>query len=525
MKKPSLTEDLSGVRVLIWQWGWLIFITALVSGGLAYVLSLRVQPIYQASTTILINQGSASQFIDYNAVLTSERMAQTYTQLLSTRSLIEEVCRRLDLMSLLDVLAKGLKVQLIKDTQLIEISLEDTDPARAVLILNTLVEAFIEKVQTIQAERFTNSKENLSRQLEEIEAHIQEVSQELQAQDNDAENLLQRAQLETTLAQYRQVYASLLSSYEQVRTAEAQSTAYIIQVDPPIIPQRPYRPRPWINAGLGVFLGTLIGVCIALVKNALDVRIGGVEDVSRHLGLPVLGLIPHDRGRSEPVTLAKPFSPTAEAYRWLSTNLHLSGASRSRQTILVTSPSPSDGKSTVLANLGIAFAQRGFEVAMLDFDLRYPGIHELLGISNQQGVSTLLMDPAMQVGEVMQKTQITNLSVISAGEIFPANLELSIARLVEVLEQAGKDVDVLLVDAPPVMLVIDTILLAPHVDGILLVVNPACTNATIAKHAVERLSLARSNILGVVLNGVNSRDPRYADHLGYTAMIKPKARI
>lgn len=514
MEPPDFTNDLRRVRGLLWQWGWLVLVATLVSGGLAYFLSIRARPIYQASTTILINQVPLARFADYNSVLTSERLAQTYAQLLTTRSIIEEVYRHLDLEGELDMLANGLQAQLIKDTQLIEISLDDTDPKRAASFLNALVDVFIERNQAMQAERFSASKENLSRQLEDINARIRQVSEELQAQDSG--DLAERARLETTLAQYRQVYSSLLSTFEQARLAEAQSTSDIIQVEPATIPQRPIRPRPWINAALGSLIGAVLGVGIAFVKDSLDARIDGVDDVQRQLGLPVLGLIARKRDHTKLRTITQPFSPEAEVYRLLRTYLHIASADKPLRMILVTSPSPSDGKSTVAANLGVALAQGGAKVALLDADLSCPKIHEVLEMPNQYGVSNLLIHPTLHIGNVLQETKIPNLFAVTAGDMLsiPPAL-LCTAHLVEILEQVGKKVDVLVIDSPPVMRASDTIFLATCVDGILLVVNPRYTNLPVTKQAIERLDRARANILGVILNEVDFRNPHYSEYRGY----------
>ncbi|MBK6432989.1 MAG: CpsD/CapB family tyrosine-protein kinase [Anaerolineae bacterium] len=206
------------------------------------------------------------------------------------------------------------------------------------------------------------------------------------------------------------------------------------------------------------------------------------------------------------VTLQDPRSPIAEAYRGLRTNLTFSSLDRPLRTMLITSAGPEEGKSTVLANLAVTEAQAGRRVIIVDADLRRPRQHELFGISNATGLTTALADEkglqnlSLQA-TVLQATEVPGLRVLTSGPLPPNPTELLASqRMAALLTALSALSDLVLFDAPPVVVVTDAAILASQVDGVLLVVNANGTRREHAQRAQQLLAKVNARIVGSVLN-------------------------
>ena len=206
------------------------------------------------------------------------------------------------------------------------------------------------------------------------------------------------------------------------------------------------------------------------------------------------------------VTLQDQRSPIAEAYRGLRTNLTFSSLDRPLRTMLITSAGPEEGKSTVLANLAVTEAQAGRRVIIVDADLRRPRQHELFGISNATGLTTALADEkglqnlSLQA-TVLQATEVPGLRVLTSGPLPPNPTELLASqRMAALLTALSALSDLVLFDAPPVVVVTDAAILASQVDGVLLVVNANGTRREHAQRAQQLLAKVNARIVGSVLN-------------------------
>ena len=200
------------------------------------------------------------------------------------------------------------------------------------------------------------------------------------------------------------------------------------------------------------------------------------------------------------ITVANPRSPVAEAYRVLRTNIQFSSLDKPIRTLLVTSTSPEEGKSTTLANLAVTFAQAGSEVVVVDSDLRRPSIHTLFGLPNDRGLTTFLLEDPN--GEPpLQATAIERLRVLSSGPLPHNPSELlgsqRMERAVAVLRETA---ELVLFDCPPVVAVADAAVLGRRLDGCLLVVSVGKTRRDHAVRAKRLLDKANVNVLGAVLN-------------------------
>jgi protein-tyrosine kinase len=213
-------------------------------------------------------------------------------------------------------------------------------------------------------------------------------------------------------------------------------------------------------------------------------------------------------GGSSLAVLADPHSPSAEAYRSLAANLQFAYADRQLQTIGITSAAEGEGKSTTVANLAVALAQSGRRVIVIDADLRRPGQHTLFGINRDQGLSDMLRGEEAQLP--LQDTSAAGVRVLASGPV-PANpLEaLASRRFDQALALARAQADFVLVDTPPAGALADVAVIAPRLEGVLLVVSAGHTKRDLARRAREQLERVNANLLGVVLTDVRADSKLY----------------
>jgi capsular exopolysaccharide synthesis family protein len=196
-----------------------------------------------------------------------------------------------------------------------------------------------------------------------------------------------------------------------------------------------------------------------------------------------------------------PRSSAAEAYRTLATNIQFSSLDRPVRSLLVTSASPDEDKSVVLANLAVTLARTGHRVIAVDCDLRRPRLHALFGVDEAPGLTTMILDETLP--PPLQPTGVPNVRVLASGPQPPNPAEvLGSERMVRAIERIVADADYVLFDAPPVTAVSDAAMLAPRLDGVLLVVDSGKTRRETGRRAKEQLERVGARLLGVALANV-----------------------
>ena len=194
-------------------------------------------------------------------------------------------------------------------------------------------------------------------------------------------------------------------------------------------------------------------------------------------------------------------SPVAEAYRTIRTNIQFSNVGQELKTIIVTSATPNEGKSTTISNLAVVMAHAGHKVLLMDCDMRNPTQHKLFKLTNK-GLSNCI-SASEEVREVIQKTGIENLELLASGPVAPNPSELlGSKRMEQLLERLKPDYDYILIDTPPIMPVTDAAVLSGKVDGLVMLVSSGEVTPAAAKEAKQRLLQAGAHILGVILNKV-----------------------
>jgi capsular exopolysaccharide synthesis family protein len=500
----DINQDISSLDLwrylaLFWQWAWLIFLVAVLAGGAAYMYSKRLTPIYQSAATVLINQTTSSQY-DISYVT-----PETYSKMMTAQPVLDEVARQLNYEG--GGYGLDVSVSYSQTSQLVVVSARSEDPEFAAQVANALVEVFSQKVLSSQQDRYTSSKQNLQKQIDDVDAQVKNIENQLQNAQTDVE----RVSLSNKLSDIQSIYSNLVMTFEQVRMAEAENVPNIVSIEPAVPSGSPISPKVQRNTLLATLVGALLVMAAIFAFDALDDTIRTPEEITRKLGLPVLAVISHfDNTQEHPVTEEKPRSPVSEAFRSLRTNVQYTSVDYPLQTIMVTSAEPGEGKTTITVNLAIVFAQGGRRVTLVDADLRHPSIHKRLEYANRSGLSSLFMNSVENLNGTVQKTRIENLSIVTAGDIPPNPSELlGSQKMGRILAQFKDISDLVLMDTPPVTAVTDATVLVPLVDGVLIVVKPGATRFTSIRRTIEQLNRANANIIGVVFNDLNLRSTRY----------------
>jgi len=212
----------------------------------------------------------------------------------------------------------------------------------------------------------------------------------------------------------------------------------------------------------------------------------------------------------EPIAIKSPKEPEVEAYHTLRTNLLFSGLDDPLASLLVTSPLSESGKTTTASNLGVTIARTGVRVLLLDADLRRPRLHRAFQMSNINGLTSLMVDEALTLEDLIQQTDVENLFVLTSGPIPPNPSELLLSRKFQEIIAAVKErFDFVILDSPPVLAVSDPSLLSRYVDGTLLVIDFGRVPKELAQKAKEQLENVKARIVGVLLNKVPANGHNY----------------
>lgn len=280
-------------------------------------------------------------------------------------------------------------------------------------------------------------------------------------------------------------------------------------IAPAVAPSEPSAPNPRVNLALGAFVGLAIGIGLALLRTRFDTVIRGESDLRQVTDIPLLGRVAFDpdAARKPLLTQAGPQGPRAESFRQLRTNLQFAHATGGRNSVVVTSSLPGEGKSTTATNLALAIAQSGQSVCLIDADLRRPMVDNYLGLERRAGLTTALVRQA-DLDALLQPWGDDHLYVLTSGEIPPNPSELlgseEMQRLLTHLESMF---DTVIIDAPPLLPVTDAAVLSQHVGGVVLIVGSQKTTRQEVDKSLKALELVGGKVLGAVLNRLPMKGP------------------
>ncbi|MBE9168018.1 polysaccharide biosynthesis tyrosine autokinase [Pleurocapsales cyanobacterium LEGE 06147] len=385
-----------------------------------------------------------------------------------------------------------------------------------------LLESQIEAIKKQLLGKLEARRKNLANQIDTLSQEQSSYKQRLmilpalEQQQRELERQLQASQAN---------YSKLLENLEAVRLAENQKIANAHIVSPAIVPEKPVAPRKSLSVLTGLLLGSLVSIATISLLETRDKSIKTVEEARGLLGFPLLGVIPL-MGKSVKASLPPdnledfnqaitvrdyPLIPFSESYRMLQTNLKFLRSDNTIKVIVVTSSIPQEGKSTVTANLALSMAQRGQKVLLVDADLRRPQQHHVSNLSNQMGLSNVLVREIEYQAAIKQVTN--NLDVLTGGIAPPNPIALLDSQtMTSLVEQFSADYDFVIIDTPPLMAASEALVLGKMADGVVLVVRPGLIDSVGVNIAKERLEQSGQNVLGIVVNGIISDNEPHSDY-------------
>jgi capsular exopolysaccharide synthesis family protein len=331
--------------------------------------------------------------------------------------------------------------------------------------------------------------------------------------------------LQRAAEQEDKLYGIIASRQKEIDITGPMKTNNVRVLERAIVPGVPVRPKPVENLLLGLLLGLGTGIGLAFAVEALDNTLKTQQDVEQFLGSTVLGLVPiigaspgnnkeappdgdNLRERDLGVFL-DPKSVAAECCRSIRTNILFMSPDRPLKTMVVTSPSPQEGKTTSAINLGVTMAEAGGRVLIIDTDMRRPRLHRSFRVPNQTGISTVIVGKAT-LEEAIKRTDVPNLDVLTCGPVPPNPSELlHTERFGVVLAECARLYDRIILDSPPTSAVTDPAVLGNLADGVVLVIKAGETTRDAAMHARRQLATAKARLFGVIVNAIDFSNPDY----------------
>lgn len=337
----------------------------------------------------------------------------------------------------------------------------------------------------------------------------------------DKQHLLKEHQdLQDQVDHNRKFYDKLIQRLDELKLESRTQLNNANIIDRAEVPKQPFTPRWFLNFLLGCIVGVGGGVLVGLLKEYLDDTVGSPMDIGDYLNIPYLGLIPELRGQMSRgercmYTLEHPHSTVAEAVRSIRAMLEVQHGAIEKCNLMVTSAAASEGKTATVVWLGIAYAQLGKRVLLVDADLRRPQLHKVFDLPRDHGL-TALLTAGEKLQDCARKTAVEGLDVVVAGEFVDHPNELLSSRKMTDLRRIMVDqYDLVIFDTPPISAVSDALVLSQMVDGVAVVVRSKTHTRMLIKHTVERLQQVNAKILGIVLNAVNTDGTTYYKYRYY----------
>ncbi|MDW3178129.1 MAG: polysaccharide biosynthesis tyrosine autokinase [Acidimicrobiia bacterium] len=492
---------------------WMLLAVLTLSLGAAIAFSALQTPMYRAEARVRVevsNSSSNNILVDGNNLSSNVRNRNLQNEVEFAKS-DRVALRASEIIGDLPSATIGAST----DSDTLIFGATSASPDEAALIANTFADAYVSERSVASGERFIAAVEVINSRLIAITTSRLELQSELAA-STDSSGL--------------QIQIDSLSNEEVRLRAQLNEIDVISRLDDGAVtvlnaassPASPFSPSWARNLALATIAGIVLGMGVALLLETLDDTILSKRDLEEAAdGVPVLGLVPSPhkrrfRSRPERQLVTTRTGLFTEAFRSLRSAIELGQAADSEiRSILVTSSNAAEGKSTVVAHLGIAFARSGASVLVIDADMHNPTQHELFGIANRNGLAEELanVDNAEIITE--QASGEGLLSVIPAGATGSAPAELLRSEQAqEFIEKLSYAYDLVIIDSPPLLPIADTLSLARICDATLLVSMRGRTNAAEAQEAVELLARAKTRPLGTVLNGAEENDNRYGHPYG-----------
>lgn len=493
---------------ILWRRKWTILITAVVTVLVTAVGVFMMSPTYEASTTLRVAP-TGGALASYPELMYVTQLRNTFTEIVNSDLVLDEVALRLGLDE-----PPEIKMKALGNSELMRLTAKHTNPRVAQQAANTTVEVLLDLHKELYVKAEASTREIIIRQLAQAERDVNEARAEYErvnAQFPDDSGLIQGAASELELR--RQTYNSLLDQFETARLREALRTDAFSVYKSADLPEAPSGPSRLLLVACGLMLGLAAGLGLAFLFENLDRTLHTTKQIEAAAQVATLGKIP-TAGKQHTILFSDGRSPQEEAFRRLRTNLFTLDGSAPLQTLLMTSAEPQEGKTTTVVNLAYIIAESGRQVVAVDCDLRQPTMHTIFGLTNEIGLSSVLQEQTT-LDATLHRTEVHRLHVLTAGPSPSKPAELLGSRaMADLIEELRQHFDMVLLDTPAVAVVADAAILAPGVDGVLLVVGRAKAREEAVQAACQQLADVKARLLGTVVNraGQNGSYGYYLDY-------------
>ncbi|MGD0683599.1 MAG: polysaccharide biosynthesis tyrosine autokinase [Streptosporangiaceae bacterium] len=465
---------------------WWIIGFALLGLAASLALSLTQADQYSSTAQILVQPSGTATATGAPAAVTPTEV-QTDLQLVTSAQVELAVGKQLGS-------KPSISAAEVAQTNVIAITAISSSPSRAALIANAYANAFVTYQQQAAISDLTTVEAQLRTQ---IKTYGQQISK-----------LKGRADAAAELTALLNQQAVLREQLAQMQVSGAVATGGVELVTPALAPSSPSSPKPREDGVLGLVAGLILGIAFAFLRDSFDDRLSSKDAAEQLSGAPVLAMVPMVsswKKRDQPlvVSISHPLSPSAEAYRSTRTSLQFIRQERELRTLLVTSPTAAEGKTSTVANLGVVFAQAGERVVLVSCDLRKPRLGKFFGIDEQTGLTSVLLGELSLTQALQQVAGHDGLWLLGAGKKCPNPAELlSGPAARDTFAALRASFDLVLIDSPPVLPVTDAAVLAKDNDGTLIVVAAGQTKRIDLRRAAEKLAQVNASVIGTVLNQV-----------------------
>ncbi|MEZ4593068.1 MAG: polysaccharide biosynthesis tyrosine autokinase [Chloroflexota bacterium] len=504
-------------------WWWMIALTAAVAAVASFFASQQQVDMYRSYTRLAIGNYLQTTDVSSNDLYTTSQLATAYVEIANQPGFRRDAAKALGL----EFLPADIDISQVNETNFVDITVTDTDPMRAMAVAAELARQLSLRTPAGQDNA---DAEFVASLLADYQAKILDTQQQIATKEEDIGELISArdialatddlATLESNLQNLTQRYTELLALTQEGATNSLQI------IDPATEGTLVYA-NSLISVITAAGIGLVLSASAAYLLEYLDDTIKTPEQVTKLGKVPTLAGIAQIESEDESklVAISEPRSPTAEAYRVLRTAIQFSIVDKKNSILLMTSGVPGEGKSTTAGNLAVVLAQAGNHVLLIDGDLRRPSQHNMFGLSNKRGVTSLLLklhvddsDIEVQnlVEDTVQPTQVEGLQVMTCGPIPPNPSELlGSSKMRHLLGVLDKEYDFVIIDSPPVLSVTDAAVLSALAGTTLVVVRANKSRKGEFKQVVERLADVNANLAGAVLNSLKPGSDGYKIYYYY----------
>ncbi len=515
MAQPDQSNELDlrdYVRVLRRRWKLVVLVVAGFV-GLTLLVSFLQTPIYAAHARVILEPAAGENPFSGPAGGDPRRTLLNELQIIEGADVQKLVRERAG--SILPVDATS-----VPNADIVQVTVESESRTQAAIMANHYAQAYVDYRKELKVDSLQRTSDELQTQINDLDRLNKTIDDEVRAllaegrPPDDSRYAVLSLQRTSNIGSQNSLRDTLRRS--EIERSLATGQARILAAA--ATPSTPVSPKPILNAMVAVVVGVLVGVGLAFLLEYLNESVETKEELERVLKtVPVLGTIPmvdgwKTRDETRLVSKEAPRSSAAEAYRTLRTAIQFVGLNQSMRILQVTSPEAGEGKTTTLANLGVALATAGERVVIVCCDLRRPRVHEFFGLSNAIGFTSVLLGHRPVWSALQSVPGVPRLKVLASGPLPPNPSELlSSDRTANVLAALLAEADIILVDSPPVLPVADALVLFRRVDATLLVFSARTTTRKQAATALAMVQQVNGPLIGAVLNGV----PSQAGYGGY----------